>query len=318
MELSQSQLESVLGPLYIGPSNQYIGKCPFCHKSDHFYINRDSYLWDCKKCSEDGNIIVLLKLLGRLDLIKFKESVKRDFGDLFDDSFLKKEEELKIEEVPDYSMPIGYKRIYSDLYLKQRGFVENDFKCHEVGKTSIIPSLEKYLLFPIRQDGNIKGYVARLCVQSNALKRYDNPTAVPFGSLLYGIDEINEETDTVYIGEGIFDKFNIQKGLNFLELDNCVALCSFGKKLSDNQIYLLKLKNIKKIVLFYDPDAISSINKYIWRLNENMFETEICFNSTFKNEKGELKDPGELNIDEMAKCLQNKYSPFIFSRKFII
>lgn len=39
---------------------QVIGTCPLCNKTKHFYINRDTGLWDCKSCGEKGNIYTLL------------------------------------------------------------------------------------------------------------------------------------------------------------------------------------------------------------------------------------------------------------------
>ena len=35
--------------------NQAIGKCPFCMKDSHFYINAETLCWDCKRCGTSGN-----------------------------------------------------------------------------------------------------------------------------------------------------------------------------------------------------------------------------------------------------------------------
>lgn len=40
---------------------QEIGTCPFCSKKNHFYINRNTGQWDCKKCGKSGNIYSFLK-----------------------------------------------------------------------------------------------------------------------------------------------------------------------------------------------------------------------------------------------------------------
>lgn len=39
---------------------QYIGKCPFCGRSKHFYISKEDFLWDCKRCSISGNLETFL------------------------------------------------------------------------------------------------------------------------------------------------------------------------------------------------------------------------------------------------------------------
>ena len=48
---------------------QYIGTCPWCGKEKHFYINKRTQLFDCKKCGVNGSIYKLLKQLDKLYLI---------------------------------------------------------------------------------------------------------------------------------------------------------------------------------------------------------------------------------------------------------
>ena len=47
-----------------------LDECPFCYEERHFYMNRDTGLWDCKKCWETGNIWTLKKRVLNLDPIK--------------------------------------------------------------------------------------------------------------------------------------------------------------------------------------------------------------------------------------------------------
>lgn len=51
--------------------NQGRGDCPFCDKSNHFYVNKTSGLWDCKSCGESGN---LYDFLGRFHDLLRKDS----------------------------------------------------------------------------------------------------------------------------------------------------------------------------------------------------------------------------------------------------
>lgn len=37
-------------------STQYVADCPFCGKAGHFFVNRQSLLWDCKVCGRSGNL----------------------------------------------------------------------------------------------------------------------------------------------------------------------------------------------------------------------------------------------------------------------
>ena len=36
--------------------SQVLGDCPFCGKENHFYINWEKLLWDCKVCTSSGNV----------------------------------------------------------------------------------------------------------------------------------------------------------------------------------------------------------------------------------------------------------------------
>jgi hypothetical protein len=36
--------------------NQAIGECPFCGKSDKFYVNCESGQWQCFSCALKGNV----------------------------------------------------------------------------------------------------------------------------------------------------------------------------------------------------------------------------------------------------------------------
>jgi 5S rRNA maturation endonuclease (ribonuclease M5) len=43
---------------------ELITTCPLCNKEEHFYMNANNGLWDCKVCGQSGNISTLRKLLG--------------------------------------------------------------------------------------------------------------------------------------------------------------------------------------------------------------------------------------------------------------
>ena len=41
--------------------SQVHGDCPFCGKEQHFYVNWEKLLWDCKVCGEKGNLLGFLE-----------------------------------------------------------------------------------------------------------------------------------------------------------------------------------------------------------------------------------------------------------------
>src|SRR5437868_800139 len=42
---------------------QYIAECPFCGKADHFYVNKENGLWDCKRCLASGDVSQFLLMV---------------------------------------------------------------------------------------------------------------------------------------------------------------------------------------------------------------------------------------------------------------
>lgn len=45
--------------------NQAVADCPFCNKEGHFYANKETRLWDCKRCGETGNFEDFLGAVAR-------------------------------------------------------------------------------------------------------------------------------------------------------------------------------------------------------------------------------------------------------------
>ena len=71
LKISDEDLRSeVLINPKLNRTNQYICDCPFCGKESHFYIDKTSQLFDCKKCGESGNIYKLLRFVDKLYLLQ--------------------------------------------------------------------------------------------------------------------------------------------------------------------------------------------------------------------------------------------------------
>lgn len=93
--------------------------------------------------------------------------------------------------------------------------------------------------------------------------RYRNSTENDFVKLLYNYDAvIEDETDTVIIVEGVFDAIALTRKLNLYDNSQIVVVATFGKKISDVQIYKLQSKGVKTVVVGYDGDAVESIKRH--------------------------------------------------------
>ena len=187
-------------------------------------------------------------------------------GEEIDDS-------LCVVELPDF-----YKRTFSHPYLKKRGFSFDDYEYFPVGTTrGLNRRFDDYVIFPVIDSGDVVGYVARHLWSKDEIDRYNrkakvrgeyrirrfnNSTQNDFVRLLYNYDRVVErETDTVIIVEGIFDVVALTRKLELYDNSRIAVVATFGKKVSQVQIYKLQCKGVRTVVLGYDGDAVEAIKQ---------------------------------------------------------
>jgi DNA primase len=285
-KISDEDLKSVLGKVKLGSQNHYISDCPICGKTGHFYIKRNTQLWDCKKCGESGNIISLLIAVNKLFLLGEYKSIDREKITLLNE-YLKQFDEDLDTAVSERKKPVGFKRVSKDSYLEKRKLTQSNFQKFDIGYSNLTPSLKDYVIFLIKEDNLTRGYVARLNWSKEKIKRYENETGIKkpryrndkgakFSNLLFGYDEINENTSTVILVEGLIDKITLDNILCLDEQDEIKCCATFGKKISQFQILKLLSKNLKKVILIFDDDAIPEMKKY-GSLLSNFFLVEMTY-----------------------------------------
>lgn len=291
-------------------SGQYVCDCPFCGKEAHFYIDKKNQLFDCKKCGEHGNIYKLLKKLNKTYLlggatIENKEELTSIKLILEEQA---ESDERALEELSVKKLPVGWKiSENSTPYLLGRGITADDCKRYHIGATDLYRKYKNYVIIPIYDNGEVRGFLGRYGakkVPGNRL-RYNNSTNTNFGQLLFGYDEILlNETDTVILVEGVFDKIAVDKVLQLWEISQIKCVCTFGKKISHEQKIKLVNKGVANIVLLYDFDAIKEIKKYGMELEE-YFSTSI----TYTNKK----DIDECTHDEALEVFNHLMKPRDFN-----
>lgn len=294
-------------------SGQYIADCPLCGKEQHFYISRKTQMWDCKKCHEYGSIYKLLRLLDKTYLLAGStieekeriESIREMTQELISN------DDIELSELPVKKMPVGWKvSAKSTKYLLSRGITPEDCKRYNIGATDMFRKYENYVLIPIYDDGKIRGFLGRYGarkVPDNKL-RYNNSIGTEFAELLFGYDEVTDNTSTVILVEGVFDKIAVDKVLHLWDGEEVKCVCTFGKKISDKQIKKLMLKGVTNVILLYDFDAVKEIKKYGLEL-EKYFVTSI----TYTNKK----DIDECSEDEALEVFTQLKRPREFNEGVI-
>lgn len=290
--------------------------CPSCGKGGYkwgIYIGPETegkkpFMSHCFKCGATTRTLdQLLDLVGRSDL-KIEE--KASFAPLEIPTFYQLHNEEIDDELSVIDMPDGWKRCFRNDYLRKRGFNADDYEYFPVGTTRGMNfKFDDYVVFPIIDNGDMVGYVSRHIWSKDELdayntrarwagkyekRRYNNSTENNFVKLLYNYDSvIEDETDTVILCEGIFDVIALTRQLELYDNHQIAAVATFGKKISQTQIYKLQSKGVRNIVIGYDADARDSILRAAANLKEYFDNVLIA------NLQGSGKDFDEMDFWEI-------------------
>lgn len=321
-QLAEDMLIETCGKLDGGRKNILVPECPYCgHDGYKFgiFIGQEtkqkkfgsSHCFSCGKSCRTLN--ETLKLIGHEELIPEETmemgQVLSSFN-LFDDDEI--DDELAEVELPEY-----YKRTYKNRYLKSRGWTVDDMEYFPAGTTRGMNwKFDDYVIFPVIMEQKVVGYVSRHTWSKEEIddynirhkrkiRRYNNSTGEMcngFGKLLYNYDAIiPTKTDTVVLCEGIFDVVGLVRGMDLYDNTHIVPVATFGKKISEDQMYMLQKKGVRTIVIGYDNDeaASDSIGKVAWDLDP-YFEV---YAISYPQSVG--KDFGDMHWKEMYDLFAN-------------
>jgi DNA primase len=313
MKISDEDLKGVLLNPKLNTKGQYICDCPFCGKEKHFYISKSTQLWDCKKCGENGNVYKLLKFLDKTFLLAGRTI--EDKSEIISIRGQKQAdlapEEVKVDKLPVLKLPVGFRVSVDDEYLLNRRLSKEEIKYYKIGGTALLRKYKDYVIMPVYDDGEIRGWVGRYrgAKVPDGVPRYKNSPGTNFSKLLYGYDEIIKgKTEIVILVEGIFDKIAVDRYLKLRWQDEIKCVCTFGKKISGEQVAKLVEKQVGRLVLLYDFDAISDIKRIGVELDKTFF-TSITFTTK--------KDIDECTEDEALKVFEKFYKPYEFNENII-
>lgn len=297
-------------------TNQYVCDCPFCGKESHFYIDKTTQLFHCKRCNESGNIYKLLRFVDKLYLlqgptVEARETIASVRSIL--EEAREQDDTESAEALPVIPMPVGWRVLSAgSAYLSGRGVSAEEAVRYEIGVTHMFKKYRNYILVPIRDGGEIRGFIGRYAARRvpEGKLRYNNSVGTEFGSLLFGYDEIVVgATTTVILVEGIFDKISVDRFLGLWSAPEVKCVATFGKKISKVQITKLVSKAVRRVILLYDFDAVKDIKRYGLEL-EKFFITDITFTA-------KSKDIDECTPEEAVEVFSHFYKPRSFAEDVI-
>ena len=297
--LIKELIQELHGKLDGSRKNIVVPTCPYCgHKGGKFgiYVGQETdrkklFMSHCFSCGHTTTQLNdLLSDINRPDLM-LEETAS--FAPVEIPKFFSLDEEEIDDTLHVVEMPEGWKRCYRNSYLKSRGFVCDDYDYFPVGTTRGLNwKFDDYVVFPIIDNEDIVGYIGRHTWPKDKIDeynkrakrnnkyqilRYNNSTENDFIKLLYNYDSvIEDETDTVIIVEGVFDVIALTRKLELYDNHRVAVVATFGKKISDTQIYKLQEKGVETVIIGYDGDALESINTAAEKL-EDYFDVYIAY-----------------------------------------
>lgn len=278
-----------------GARKNIIADCPFCSKQKKFgvYVGPDSKrkrfgASNCFVCGRGSRTLEgTLQALNRTDLIPKETTELDDTESVLSAIF---EDEID-DELIEVVMPKGYKRCFKNAYLKSRGWNVDDFEYFPVGTNrGFDREFEDYVILEVIDNGRTVGYVARSTMSKDEIesfnsrhhfkiRRYknsDESVGNGFGKMLYNYDAIEPmTTHSVILCEGPFDVVGLNRKLELYDNKYIVPVATFGKKISQEQMFKLQKKGVEQIVIGYDNDAKETTSRIAMEL-EKYFDVLIA------------------------------------------
>lgn len=292
---------------YLNSSNQFVTTCPSCKKKKHFDLDKYSGLFNCKQCGISGNFYQYIDLINSDG--KNSEYIKQlyEVGNIF------KLDKIEFDNTDeDFTKPSAFIRIskVDDAYryiTRKRGFDKSLIKKYNIFQSiSTDTKFANKVIFPVEDsNGIIVGFCARDMSNITEMKYY-NSKGTKFSKYLFNFNNIkNNNYDFVIIVEGIFDCLRLR---NF-------AVCSFGKKISEEQISLLQELDKKKYIIMFDDNAIKENYKYALKLCD-IFPNVYVFNLPSHDPDKYFKDYMRINGNHISDYIL-KNSKRILSKRNI-
>lgn len=317
-QIAEELLYELDGKMDGGRKNILVQHCPFCgHDGYKFgiYVGvstgyKKFGASNCYHCNRKyRDLKGTLDALGYMDLMP-KETIDLDDSlthelNLFDDDEID-------DDLVEIQMPKGYKRCFKNLYLKSRGFRADDFEYFPCGTNRNLDlKFADYVLLEIRDAGRLVGFVGRHTWSKEdieeynirhryQIRRYNNSTENGFGKLLYNYDAIKQyKTRTVILCEGAFDVIALTRKLDLYDNPSIVPVATFGKKISEVQIFKLQNKGVEQIVLGFDADARETTGNVAMQLDK-YFDVYIA-----DLEMANGKDWDEMEVEDIYDVFAN-------------
>lgn len=288
MTFSSEELSGLLSnfnPKYNNNGDGFVINCPECNKREcQISIAKESHPFNCfrkKKCGASGNIFTFQKYGVDLGIIT-ERLIKENRLSAIPLSFA-------FNHVPQQrTLPI-LQRVPVTPYMYNRTY-------GQVNETYIDPWRQDYQYLPVKERGEIVGYMGR-DVTDTRKSKYDNH--VDSGQYIYNIDSLSRDTKILIICEGAFSCHAASYKLGTVQTSDVRVVATFGANITSTQIS--KIKNIVAedcmVFLLHERDVLKEVKKV-------MEEISIYFNSRYCPLPLGI-DPDDATQDQIWNAMEN-------------
>jgi len=277
------------------------GTCPLCGSSKRkpFCVQTDTGVWICHSCNKRGGPMQLVLEVLDTDYPTALKRIVENFSvfqpeesDPFD------EDEEEWEDAKDNSVVIELPEKYKLLadnpdsilaqpvirYAKSRGIGWDLIRRYRMGYVAS-GRFASRLIVPVYHLGQLVTFVARDITDTAELK-VDTPPGNDQGAYCFNLDNIWGREEVI-VTEGVFDALMLPE----------MAIATFGKKISVEQVRLLMRSGAKTLTFCYDEDAIADAYKFAdkWSMTFRVKLIELPPN----------RDPNKLGRDAMLGMLED-------------
>ena len=267
------------------------GICPFCQwRRVSFYVDAEKGLWCCHFCNESGGPVQLISRIAECSYTRALDILFDNFI-IFEKDYEEKEyKEIKIDSIqlPTEFFPLAKNDSTAALPYyryanKIRGLDNVILKRYNIGYCAT-GFYRGRIIVPVYHFGTLVNFVAR-AISDKISKKVLTPKGNDQYKYCFNLDNLWGLSEVVLV-EGVFDVLVIP--------DKAVA--TFGKKITVEQVALLKKAGIKEVTFCFDDDAIEEAYKfaqeYLMTFKTNLVEMPTGY------------DPSKLGKIEMLKLLQ--------------
>jgi DNA primase len=278
-------------------SSGWIGiDCPFCHDSSHHCgINISTNLFYCWVCAEKGNIVRLIKEIKQIPYRKAELIITKYTRE---DIYNQTSEQNPTQ--PNVCRPEGQRLVWPSpivdspppmhrQYLKSRRF-DPDLLTKKY-KLRFTPNVGKHrfcIIAPIIMNGKVMSWIAADVIRDGGRPPYikcpTQSSMLAANSCLYNVDSVGS---AVVLVEGITDVWRCGDGF----------VATMTKSITPEQILVLVQKNVKKVFVMFDSDALNQSQEVAKKLS-GLFDTEVV-----ELTEGDPADMSSLEVAEARRLL---------------